>query len=205
MVGMLGVIAIFSEQGSAQNLLVNPGFEDPITSDGPPFIGSWEGFQGANASAANSMISPRTGAQHVSIATTGDQTFAGVFQDVAVIAGQETVFSGFYRAETAPLGPVSEIRIEWRNAGSNTEISRTLNLTTPPTGVYTEFSLAATVPAGADLARVVYAIQTFTNEGQPDTGAVFLDDMSFVVPEPSSALALGAGGLVMALRRRRSA
>jgi len=32
------------------NLFVNPGFEDPITQDGPPFVGYWEGFNSGGAS-----------------------------------------------------------------------------------------------------------------------------------------------------------
>ena len=51
---------------------------------------------------------------------------------------------------------------------------------------------------------VVYAIQTFSNTGLSDTGTVFLDDMSFVVPEPTSALAMSLGGLVLVARRRRA-
>ena len=57
MAAMLGGVAIFTERSTAQNLLVNPGFEDPITQDGPPFVGSWEGFNGsAGASASNGNI-----------------------------------------------------------------------------------------------------------------------------------------------------
>jgi len=40
----LMMVGLTVSQASAQNLLANPGFESPITFDGPPFIGSWEGF-----------------------------------------------------------------------------------------------------------------------------------------------------------------
>ncbi len=36
------------QSAMAQNQFGNPGFEDPITFDGPPFIGSWEGFLAAD-------------------------------------------------------------------------------------------------------------------------------------------------------------
>ena len=52
MTAMIGGVAIFADQGSAQNLLVNPGFEDPITSDGPPFVGFWEAFNGGGGASA---------------------------------------------------------------------------------------------------------------------------------------------------------
>jgi hypothetical protein len=202
---MLGGVAIVAQRSVAQNLLANPSFEDPITSDGAPFVGSWEGFAGgAGASATNSSVNPRTGAQHAAIDIQNvNNSFAGVFQDVpGLVAGQPGVFSGFYRTTTDPLGPVSEFRIEWRNSVSNTEISRTPNQTIPPTGAYTEFTLAAPVPVGADTARVVYALQTFG--GTSDTGTVFLDDLSFTIPEPASLAGLAVGGLIVSSRRRRA-
>jgi hypothetical protein len=71
----------------AANLLIHGGFGDPITYDGPPFVGSWEGFNGGRASAANSLLLPRSGLQSLglSIFNTGN-TFAGAFQDIAGLA-----------------------------------------------------------------------------------------------------------------------
>jgi MYXO-CTERM domain-containing protein len=98
------------------------------------------------------------------------------------------------------------MRIEWRNSVTETEISRTPNLITTPslTTDYQQFSVSAPVPVGANLARIVYAIQTYDG-GPGNTGTVYLDDASFeVVPEPAAgllgviALALGCG-----VRRRR--
>jgi hypothetical protein len=195
----------------AQNLLANPGFEDPITFNGPPFVGFWEGFSGGgpNASASNSTASPRNGTMNLDLTINNqDASFAGVFQDVeGLVAGQVGTWSGFQRTPTSPtnFGLGIEYRIEWRNSVSNTEISRTPNSTAPvPNSVYSPFSLTATVPAGADTARVVYAIQTFGGEPNPtNTGTVFLDDVSFsVIPEPS-ALALAGLGALGLLRRRR--
>jgi hypothetical protein len=196
---------------SAQNLLANPSFEDPITFDGQPFVGFWEGFSGGgpNASASNSTLSPRTGTMNLDLTINNqDNSFAGVFQDVPnLVAGQIGTWSGFQRTPTSPtnFGLGLEYRIEWRNSVSNTEISRTPNSTAPvPTDVYAPFSLTATVPAGADTARVVYAIQTFGGEPNPtNTGTVFVDDVSFtVIPEPS-ALALAGLGAMGLIRRRR--
>jgi hypothetical protein len=204
--GVLGVAALVVAAAPAQaNLLANPGFEDPVTSDGAPFVGSWEAFSGVpapGAVSANSSVSPRNGAQHLLMSIDNvDNTFAGAFQDVPnLIAGTQGIFSGWHKTTAEPLGLVAEVRIEWRNAGSNTEISRTPNMLPTLTTAYSEFTLAAEVPAGADTARVVYAIQTFT--GTSNSGTVHLDDVSFV-PEPGSALAAGLGGLVLAARRRR--
>jgi len=190
----------------AANLLVNPGFEDPVTTDGPPFVGSWEAFQGGGtAVSANSTISPRTGAQHLNLTIAGtDNDFAGAFQDVLVSPGQSVVWSVWAKKNTAILDLDNEQRIEWRNSVSNTEISRTPNLisTSSITSEYTLFSLSAIVPAGVDTARAVYAIQTFSG-GATNTGTVFVDDASFTaVPEPATLALFGLGAIGFATARR---
>ena len=211
-VAALVVIVLSGSNASAQNLLANPSFEDPITFDGEPFVGFWEGFSGGgpNASASNSTVSPRTGTMNLDLTINNqDASFAGVFQEVpGLTAGLEATWSGFHRTPTSPtvFGLGLEYRIEWRNSVTNTEVSRTPNSTTPvPTDAYAPFSLTAIVPAGADTARVVYAIQTFGGEPTPtNTGTVFVDDVSFtVVPEPSALALAGLGALGM-LRRRRA-
>jgi hypothetical protein len=198
--------AIFASQASAQNLFANPGFEDAATytEDGPPFVGSWEGFQGDGADATRALVSPRTGLAHLSAnINNADNTFAGAFQDVVVSPGQLVNFSLWHRADAVPYTLVSEMRIEWRNSGTNSEVSRN-QIVPVPTAEYTLVSLPLTVPAGADTARAVYAVQSFSNVGA-NLGTVYVDDASFeVVPEPAagllSAIALAFG---WGVRRRR--
>jgi hypothetical protein len=99
----LAVIALVPSNASAQNLLANPGFEDPITTDGPPFVGSWEGFNGGpGSSAANSGLMARTGAMHLELSISNtDNTFAGVFQDVeGLTPGQPVTFTKRLRAHS---------------------------------------------------------------------------------------------------------
>jgi hypothetical protein len=195
-------VATVGSWASAQNLFDNPGFELPITMDGAPFDDNWEGFTGGAPLSLNSSTMPRSGAQHLELFINNlGNSFAGAFQDVPnLVPGQVATFSGWHKLASGASGG-SEVRIEWRNSISDTEVTRTMNLV-PPTGPdYTEFSLTATVPAGADLARSVYAIQSF---GGVLTQQVFVDDASFtVVPEPTS-LALGApAGMVLLVCRRR--
>ncbi|HUF64293.1 MAG TPA: PEP-CTERM sorting domain-containing protein [Verrucomicrobiales bacterium] len=191
------------------NLLINTGFEDPITIDGPPFVGFWEGFSGgAGSLAGNSTLMPRSGAQSLglSIDNTVD-TFAGVFQDVpGLISGTQYTFGGWHATPSSPLDLGVEIRIEWRNSVSNIEISRTPNLTPVPTAAYFPFNLTAAVPDGADTGRVVYAVQSFSTNPLGN-GTVLVDDVSFdVIPEPSTALLLAIGALGLAgMRRKRAA
>ena len=206
-IAMVGALAA-SNQAMAANQLVNPGFEDPVTSDGAPFIGFWEAFNGGGtATSANSTITPRSGAQDLRLEiNNSNNNFAGAFQDAVVVPGNPALWSVWHMSPSSPFDVGVEMRIEWRNSVSNTEISRTLNSVTVPTNQYTQFSVASTVPAGVDTARLVYAIQSFGPE-LTNTGIVFVDDAFYdAVPEPASAtlLALGAIGSLVFGRRSRS-
>jgi hypothetical protein len=204
LLGLLLAASSASLAGAA-NLLVNPGFETPVTSDGPPFVGSWESFNSTGSTAVNTPTLPRTGAQALTLTITGTpNTFAGAFQDVGVVIGTEYTFSGFHATTTALLQVGVEARIEWRNSGTNSEVSRTPNLTPVPIlNTYTPFSFNAVAPAGADTARIVYAIQSFSTAPNGN-GAVHLDDVAFEpVPEPSSLGLLALGTLAWMRRHRR--
>jgi hypothetical protein len=202
---LAAVVAVVSVVGIADsasaNLLANPGFEDPVTSDGAPFVGSWEAFTAGAPLSQNSSIMPRSGAQHLELFIDNMASqFAGAFQDVPGLSeGQLVTFSGWHKLASGEAGG-SEVRFEWRNSVSNTEVGRTTpNFVPLPGADYTEFSLSESVPAGADTARVVYAIQSF---GGVLTQQVFLDDMSVVaVPEPTS-LVMGALGIIGILTAR---
>lgn len=204
MIRKLAAITGLALVASANAQLANPGFEDDVTYDGPPFIGSWEGFSSGapNTGVGNSELGPRSGARHLAMNILGDDnSFTGVFQDVPVVAGSMYTLGGWHAAGTSILDVGVEFRIEWRDAVG--EIGRTPNSTTAPTpgAGYQEFSLTAMAPAGAEFARVVYAIQTFGGDGPTNSGSIWVDDMSFV-PAPGSLALLGLGGLAMARRRR---
>jgi len=194
----------FTASPFAASLLVNPGFEDPITYDGAPFVGSWEGFSGGGASSSNSTLFPHTGAQSLGLSISTINTFAGAFQDVpGLVSGTEYSLSGWHATTSNPLNLGVEIRIEWRNSLSNSEVSRTQNYAPVPLAAYSLFSMTGLIPAGADTARVVYAVQSFSTNPLGN-GDVFVDDASFVVPEPSTMALFGLGALaLMAARRQR--
>jgi hypothetical protein len=200
---VLTAVALFSITASPFAAdFVNPSFEDPINFDGPLIPGTWRGFNGGGALAANSLLNPRTGLQSLGLTITGTpSTFAGAFQDVVVASGTEYIFSGWHLSPSDPLSLGVEVRIEWRN--STSEVGRTPNLTPIPTGSYSPFSLTAMAPAGADIARCVYAIQSFST-APLGNGAVYVDDVSFaVVPEPSTMVLAGLGAASLLGMRRR--
>lgn len=205
---LAAALVALSACGVAKADFTDPSFESPLTYDGPPFIGSWEGFSGnfggGAASATQVQAMPRTGTGSVELIITTAAGFAGVFQDISgLTAGQEVTYTGWQKlGDTASLiGP--EVRIEWRTADNNApEVSRTDNLVLPLTTEYTPFSLTAVVPAGATVARAVYAGQTFG--GGLTGGTIFIEDFGFtVVPEPSAALLAGVALLGAAWRCRR--
>jgi hypothetical protein len=191
--------------GQAAANFTNPSFESPITSDGAPFVGFWEAFSSAGTgSSANTSTLPRTGAMAVNLGLTAGNAFAGVFQDIPnLVPGFPVNFSGWHRtAGTAPINLGVEVRIEWRNSVTNTEVSRTPNSTPVPTGAYGQFTLTSVVPPGANTARAVYAIQSFSTNPL-GSGGVNIDDFSFFVPEPTAAALLSLGVLAIAIRARR--
>lgn len=196
-------LAVACAAPASANLLTNPGFETaPFVDDGSG-VGKWQPFGGTGIglptlSTIDSTM-PLSGANnaHLQLDNIANQ-FAGLFQDVSVSAGDNVVFSGWTKDLGLDAGG-GEIRIEWRDSVANVEVTRTPNtvpVLTP--GEYTQWSLATLVPAGADTARVVYAIQSF---GAGPNQNHLLDDLSFV-PEPASLALLGLGGLMVAGRRR---
>lgn len=209
-------LALASSAASAavigQNLLVNPGFEDPITFE-PPFEGKWVGFQGpgepfVNLFVGSSPFNPRTGDQSLEVVIFDfSGTFIGVFQEVTGLSpGLKATFSGWIAgiSEGGSAAPGTEIRIEWVDSASGQEIGRTDNLTPVLTDTYEQFSLMDIVPVGADTARVVFVLQSFT--GPANLHEAFLDDTSFsVVPLPGALILMLSALAPLSLLRKRVA
>lgn len=200
-VAMLAMITA-TAQDSVANPLVDPGFESAFVDDGSG-VGKWQPFAGgADNISEQGLTMPRTGAGHANLDLMSDGGFAGFFQDVPAIAGAAIDWSVWAKDNLGNGGGSIEMRIEYRDSVGDTEVSRTPNLV--PALASTDYELVTlsdTIPAGADTARVVFAIQSF---GVSAPQSVFVDDALVVtIPEPTSIALMGLGGLAIVATRRR--
>lgn len=203
-VAMLAIATAATQNSYAA--LMNAGFETgPLVDDGSG-IGKWQPFSGDGftlATSAQDTTMPLTGTGHLALGIDNlANSFAGLFQDVSIAAGTPFTYSGYHKDNLGTNGAGIEIRVEYRDSVGDTEISRTDNLTPASLGGdYEPFAIDDVIPAGADTARVVYAIQSF---GGAVDQSIFVDDTSVtIVPEPASIALIGLAGVAIASMRRR--
>lgn len=207
-------LAMFAGAATGQNLLNNPGFEDPLGFDFSNPL-NWNGFFGAPAgtileafndtgatplSGSNALVTTIRGVAGV---TEGFDSFTGHVQTVlGLAAGTEYEYSVWARSNPA-ITNGAEFRIEWQDA-FGTEIGRiNLEIQDFLTSEYQQFTINGIAPAGTARAAVVIAVQSFLNDGVIAETSVAWDDASLVaVPAPASVSLLGLAGLA-AVRRRR--
>lgn len=193
-VSALALLTFLAPHAAAQNLLKNPGFEDPTASQGSS-LGKWFRFgSGANGVAGESTTFPHGGARHISLNVIGPNQFAGVFQmledpgnpgtPLAISPGQELVFKGFHR-DVGPSSATSELKIEWTGAPQNRLNVQDL------ADSYAQFTHSAVAPPGTTGATITYAISTF-GPGQGDSHVVVDDFEVYFGPiEPAAQFLRG--------------
>lgn len=199
------------------NLVNNAGFEDPLGFDFSD-TSNWNGFFGGPPGTIleafnDTGATPRSGSLALELTLDGDagagvngfEAFVGHVQTVAIGGDEDFVFSTFARNNSSALTGVTEIRIEFRQGG--TELSRTqIDVESLLTDSFEEFSIEGTTPTDTDNVNLVFALTSF-NQDVLHSNSVVFDDVSFgiaAIPEPSGVLfaTMGLAGLV--LRRRRS-
>ena len=197
-------VALPSARALAANLVENPSFEDPTVSTGSANDVWFRFGSGANGTASESTVSPRTGARHIALQLVGPNQFAGVFQNLnqAISPGTIVQFSGFARNATGgPFNATQEIKLEWQ--GSPNPPQNRLDILSLDSA-YEEFTHTGVAPAGTTGLVVTYALSSF-GAGQSGDHLVYLDDITVrIVPEPASVGVLGLGAALFGLARRRN-
>ena len=173
----------------AANLLVNPGFENPVLAGGdvPGAIG-WNAF----GAAFTIKVAPHSGDN--AFKTFGGTS--GIFQDFAAAPGQSWKGSAWIlnpSFDALAGAQIAVANIEWRDALDNLIAFKSgtpqVDASTPQgsgAAGYVQATVSDTAPAGTTKARFVLLTGAFAG---PGGGAPFFDDASFeLVPEPSAAL-----------------
>jgi hypothetical protein len=208
------IAAILATSAQGQNLLNNASFESDLGFDFSNLT-NWNGFFGGSAGtyleAFNTTgAAANTGAK--ALVTTiregtstnlGFNGFTGHVQNVyGVTAGATYELSVFARGNPSVNNGV-EYRIEWFDAGNGFLGTNNQAIQALLTSSYQQFSYSEMAPTNASYAKIVFAVQSFTNDGSAANTSVAWDDASFsVIPAPSAAGALALGGLLAARRRR---
>lgn len=190
----------------AANLLVNPGFENPVLAGGDTFgaVG-WNVFGGGTYTI---KLAPHSGDNAFK---TFGQT-SGAFQDFAAAPGQSWQGSAWVlnpSFDAMAGAQIATANIEWHDAGggliSFLASAPPITAATPQgtnAAGYTLVNVGGIAPPLTATARFVLLTGAFAGAGG---GAPFFDDASFeqVVPEPASLALFGIGLCLTACGRRR--
>ncbi len=204
-----GALAIGVWTAQAQNLLVNPGFEDPLLPD-PGVNQGWATFGTAARVPTGGPILPLVGVAHsgdysllaqnapgnnwnpVGVEQIVDGTILG-FPYGGINPGIAYTFNCWYMTDTGVTWatPVA-LEIGFLNSEMvNIGTSGGFNFTIPSNDTWYQGSVTATAPLGSAYI-VVYAM--FMDNAQQTTENVYFDDASIpVIPEPSSLALIGMG------------
>lgn len=137
----------------------------------PTEIGAWlRGFEGSAASPA----------------------LAGVFQTVAATPGESYSVSAWYREDDVYQADATLLMVQFIDAAGN-EIARDsldIGALTPGDGMWYQYEICATVPAGADSMRVVGQMVNGVD------GSAFLDEFEVSRKDGAHRITLGAGQVI---------
>jgi hypothetical protein len=173
-----------------EELLSNPGFEDPAIESATQLVRpqSWVSFtSGTPDWTGVSSVTARSGKQAAWLVSHDvPNFFQGIYQALPVTSGTSYQFSAYVRNDPArPLKGTStgQLSIEWHDANQN-EIGRLWGTTwgaSLPATEWTRFELSGAAPSNSAIAHFVIVQK---GEGQPVAGGAFLVDDASVVRVP---------------------
>lgn len=194
MVGVLG--GVLTAQA---NLLLNPGFESPLSTN------DWSVTWGSQQFARETWNNPPQGSYAVYLKGTwaGGDNWGGGLQVVTnITAGGFYNLSASFYWDNNWSASYQAMKLEFFNASAVMLVAYTNLLQGLPEATWTLRSISGTAPAGSAYAQVVFEGSGFGNAGVLGADNFILE--VGVIPEPSVALlGLLGGGLIMLLRRRK--
>lgn len=206
--------ALLASAAGAQNLLNNASFESDLGFDFSN-VTNWNGFFGGSPGTFLEAFNwtgatPNSGTKALvttirvgSSTNNGFDGFTGHVQTVfGITGGAQYALSVFARSNPG-INNGAEYRVEWFDAGNNFIATNNQAIQGSLTNQYQQFSYSEFAPANAAIAKVVFAVQSFTNNGSPADTSVAWDDASLtLVPAPSASAALALAALTATRRRR---
>lgn len=213
-VAACGLLCLAMQASAGSNLLNNAGFESPLGFDfSDP--SNWNGFFGGPAGTFlqafnDTGATPRSGdaalvttIRGLAGTTNGYDAFTGHVQIVTGIMPGAAYELAVWARTNPSINNGAEMRIEWQNA-AGVEISRfNLEIQGGLSSDYQRFAFTELAPAGAARAAVVFAVQSFLNDGTISDTSVAWDDSSLtLIPTPGVVGLVGIAGIA-GLRRRR--
>ena len=199
---VLAVVAIASVGAAASraDLIVNGGFENGTGSSAD----DWNEF----GNTSRDTRSAQTGSYGISMFGnfTPGPNYSGAYQDTNAVAGER--FDASVYVSTASydqIGPgnTAFLKLEFYDADTNYlgAFAADNPLTnTSPVDTWMLQTVSATAPANSAFVRTTLIFEQDSGAG----GSAFFDNMTLdAVPEPSTALLFGVGGIVLCYSHRR--
>jgi len=155
----------------ATNLLINPGFESPTATGTTSSVATGWSFY---ADAQRATFANNTSGGSWSDWVKSFETLGGVTQGVSSITGGSNyTLSAFFNFETTypNSGAISDLKLTW-NTGTPSELD--ILPANVSTGVWTQYTLSATAPAGAT--SVVVSFDWTNGTSTAGQQSAFVDD-----------------------------
>jgi len=207
-VGAVALVFVVG-QASAQNLVLNPGFETAGANSSLAANWTTDTAAGGPVYGVRTNDNPHSGSfnYEVFLGSTGAGPVVQFNQSAIPVTPTDVYTFSFYSDRLAgSAGDVEQYNVQYFNAGNGFVGQSGYQNFNPGSGAYAQTIVTNLVaPAGAATAQIFLH---FAGAAAPSlTATIDVDDVSFsTVPEPTTMTLVGVGlvGAVLGLRKRRS-